>query len=230
MAESAYDLLKKSYEKQQAAINAQQQQQTQEKADREALAKKTLEANNRGVYTTYKNAINPYGAVASQGNMATGTSEYMKNAAYGTMLQGLGANQANYNTEMTNSNSLWQQYLADKAQQEADMEADYTNALIAQQNNDKALASSYSSGGGTNEEPYTPPVTNGKQSTESIDKYLNKGYTGSTASEKGFSGEDYTSKAYTYTTNETLNGVKYRVTYSVTPGGERTRINMTPIK
>ena len=147
MAESAYDLLKKSYEKQQAAINAQQQQQTQEKADREALAKKTLEANNRGVYTTYKNAINPYGAVASQGNMATGTSEYMKNAAYGTMLQGLGANQANYNTEMTNSNSLWQQYLAKKAQQEADMEADYTNALIAQQNADKTQARLSSSSG-----------------------------------------------------------------------------------
>ena len=151
MAESAYDLLKKSYEKQQAAINAQQQQQTQEKADREALAKKTLEANNRGVYTTYKNAINPYGTVASQTNRPTGTSEYMKNAAYGTMLHGLGQNQANYSADMQNSNSLWTAYLAEKAGQEADLEANYANSLIEQQRYDAEQArinSSYGGGSG----------------------------------------------------------------------------------
>ncbi len=158
MAENAYDLLRKTYEKQQAAINAQQQLQSQEKADREALAKQTLESHNRGVYTTYKNAINPYGTVASQTNRPTGTSEYMKNAAYGTMLQGLGQNQANYSADMQSSNSLWTAYLAEKAGQEADLEANYANAIIAQQNADKELASIGSSNG-TGGSPSTTPPT-----------------------------------------------------------------------
>lgn len=153
MTENAYDLLKKTYEKQQAAINAQEALQSQEKADREALAKKTLESHNRGVYTTYKNAINPYGAVASQTNRPTGTSEYMKNAAYGTMLQGLGQNQANYSADIQNSNSLWASYLAEKAGQQADLEANYANAIIAQQNADKEqsrINAAYGGGGGGN--------------------------------------------------------------------------------
>jgi hypothetical protein len=157
MAENAYDLLRKTYEKQQAAINAQQQLQSQEKADREALAKQTLESHNRGVYTTYKNAINPYGTVASQTNRPTGTSEYMKNAAYGTMLQGLGQNQANYSADMQSSNSLWAAYLAEKAGQEADLESNYANAIIAQQNADKELAAIGSSSG-TGGSPKTEPT------------------------------------------------------------------------
>jgi len=96
-----------------------------------------LESSNRGVYTTYKNAINPYGRMASQNNFSQGVSDYYNNASYGTMLQGLGANQYNYNDAINNSNSLWQNYLAQKAGQEADALNDYNAGVLAQQKYDK---------------------------------------------------------------------------------------------
>lgn len=140
MAQSAYDLYKKTYDKKISAINAQDALQTQEKADREAQAQKNLDSSNRGTYTTYKNAINPYGVVAAQNNLPTGVSEYMQNAAYGTMLQGLGANQNNFQEAMNNSNSLWYAWLADKAGMESDALSQYNSDVVAQKNYDAEQA------------------------------------------------------------------------------------------
>ena len=137
---TAYELLEESKKKQQAAIAEAHKAQEGEKKLREHNAQQQLEANNRGVYTTYKNAINPFGVTASQNNMPTGVSDYMKNAAYGTMLQGLGRNQTNFTTEMNNSNTLWQNWLAEKAGKEATIEDNYATAMLA--------AKGSSSGGG----------------------------------------------------------------------------------
>lgn len=132
-----YDAFKQMYQQRTDAINAQTKQAELERTQREQAAQKTLESANRGVYTTYKNAINPYGRMASQNNFSQGVSDYYNNASYGTMLQGLGSNQYNYNDAMNNSNSLWQNYLAQKAGQEADALGDYNNAVIAQQKYDE---------------------------------------------------------------------------------------------
>lgn len=119
------------------AIAAQTKQAETERAQREQAAQQTLANSNRGVYTTYKNAINPYGRMASQNNFSQGVSDYYNNASYGTMLQGLGSNQYNYNDAMNNSNSLWQNYLAQKAGNEADALNDYNTAVVAQQKYDE---------------------------------------------------------------------------------------------
>ena len=125
------------YQKRTDAINAQTDQAKLEKQQREQQAEQTLEGANRGVYTTYKQAINPYGSFASQNNFSSGVSDYYKNASYGTMLKGIGTNQYNYNDAMNNSNSLWQNYLAQKAGNEADALNDYNSGVLAQQKYDK---------------------------------------------------------------------------------------------
>lgn len=132
-----YQSIADMYTARTGAIEAQTAQADLERVQREQAAQKTLESSNRGVYTTYKNAINPYGRMASQNNFSTGVSDYYKNASYGTMLQGLGANQYNYNDAMNNSNSLWQNYLAQKAGNEADALNDYNSAILAQKKYDK---------------------------------------------------------------------------------------------
>ena len=132
-----YKAYSELYQKRTDAINAQAKQQEAEKLQREQQAQKTLENSNRGVYTTYQNAINPYGRVASQNNFSSGVSDYYKNASYGTMLQGLGVNQYNYNDALNNSNTLWNNYLAQKAGDEADALNDYNSAVLAQQKYDK---------------------------------------------------------------------------------------------
>lgn len=148
MAETPYELLAKAYQKQLDSIQANQAIEENNRVQREQAAKKQQSDTNRGIYTTYKQAINPYGSQASQANLSQGTSEYLKNAAYGTMLQGIGQSQANYQDAMNQSNTLWLEWLANKAQQEANAEQSYADAVIAQQNADKALAASSSSGGG----------------------------------------------------------------------------------
>lgn len=125
------------YQKRTDAINAQTKQAETEKLQREKAAQETLANSNRGVYNTYKNAINPYGRMASQNNFSSGVSNFYNDASYGTMLQGLGSNQYNYNDAMNNSNSLWQNYLAQKAGQEADALNDYNSGVLAQQKYDK---------------------------------------------------------------------------------------------
>ena len=137
MAVDPYKAYSEMYQKRTDAINAQTKQAEAERLQREQAAQKTLESSNRGVYTTYKNAINPYGRMASQNNFSQGVSDYYNNASYGTMLQGLGVNQYNYNDAMNNSNSLWQNYLAQKAGQEADALNDYNAGVLAQQKYDK---------------------------------------------------------------------------------------------
>jgi len=132
-----YKVLQESYNKRTEAINAQTALQEAERKKREQAAQETLTNANRGVYTTYKQQVNPYGSVASQNNFSQGVSDYYKNASYGTMLQGLGVNQYNYNDTMNNSNSLWQSYLAQKAGNEADALNDYNSAVLAQQKYDK---------------------------------------------------------------------------------------------
>ena len=132
-----YKAYSEMYKARTDAIAAQTKQAETERAQREQAAQKTLESSNRGVYTTYKNAINPYGRMASQNNFSQGVSDYYKNASYGTMLQGLGANQYNYNDAMNNSNSLWQNYLAQKAGNEAEALKDYNTGVLAQQKYDE---------------------------------------------------------------------------------------------
>lgn len=225
MAQSAYDLYKKTYDKKMSAVKAQDALQTQEKADREAQAQKNLESSNRGVYTTYKQAINPFGVTAAQNSLPSGVSDYMKNAAYGTMLQGLGSNQNNFQEAMNNSNSLWYSWLADKAGMESDALSEYNNAVVAQQNYDKeqeeakrqfdeelAAKRAVINSGGSGSPDGTPVEDPEEGKTPKVDwsKYYNTGFTGSTASDKGF-GDDY--KSGTYTLIETINGVKYKRTY-----------------
>lgn len=132
-----YKAYSEMYKARTDAIAAQTKQAETERAQREQAAQKTLESSNRGVYTTYKNAINPYGRMASQNNFSQGVSDYYNNASYGTMLQGLGANQYNYNDAMNNSNSLWQNYLAQKAGNEAEALKDYNTGVLAQQKYDE---------------------------------------------------------------------------------------------
>lgn len=135
-----YDAFQQMYNQRTAAIEAQTEQAKLERQQREKAAQETLANANRGVYTTYKQAINPYGSFASQNNFSSGVSDYYKNASYGTMLQGIGTNQYNYNDAMQNSNSLWQQYLAQKAGDEAEAYRDYTDAVVGQQKYDKEQA------------------------------------------------------------------------------------------
>lgn len=135
-----YKVLSDNYAKRTAAIEAQTKNAEAERQQREQAAQKTLENSNRGVYTTYKQAINPYGSFASQNNFSSGVSDYYKNASYGTMLQGIGTNQYNYNDAINNSNSLWQNYLAEKAGNEADALEGYNSAVLAQQKYDKEQA------------------------------------------------------------------------------------------
>lgn len=137
MAVDPYKVLSENYAKRTEAINAQTQQAEAERQQRERAAQDSLTAANRGVYTSYKQQINPYGSFASQNNFSSGVSDYYKNASYGTMLQGIGTNQYNYNDAMNNSNSLWQNYLAQKAGNEAEALNDYNSAVLAQQKYDK---------------------------------------------------------------------------------------------
>ena len=132
-----YDAYKQMYDQRTKAIEAQTKQAEAEKAQREKAAQETLANANRGVYTTYKQQINPYGSFASQNNFSSGVSDYYKNASYGTMLQGIGTNQYNYNDAMNQSNSLWQNYLAQKAGNEAEALSDYNAGVLAQQKYDK---------------------------------------------------------------------------------------------
>jgi len=132
-----YKAYSELYQKRTDAINAQAKQQEAEKLQREQQAQETLANANRGVYTSYKQQVNPYGSFASQNNFSSGVSDYYKNASYGTMLQGIGTNQYNYNDAINNSNSLWQNYLAQKAGDEADALNDYNSAVLAQQKYDE---------------------------------------------------------------------------------------------
>ena len=226
MAQSAYDLYKKTYDKKISSVNKQDALQTQEKADREAQAQKNLESSNRGVYTTYKNAINPYGVVAAQNNLPSGVSDYMKNAAYGTMLQGLGSNQNNFQEAMDNSNSLWYSWLADKAGMESDALSEYNNAVVAQQNYDKeqeedkrrydqefdlqkqALRGSGGSGGGP--EDYTPnPIETSGLNLDATGRYK-----GSTASNVGFSHPSYIDNTPADEEIVTIGNKKYKRIYN----------------
>ncbi len=131
------DLLKSAYKAQKKSIAAADTAQQAERQQREAKAQQTLESANRGVFSTYKNAIAPQGRFNTQNNFSSGVSDYMKNAAYGTMLQGIGTNQYNYNDAINNSNTLWNNWVAQKAGLEADAMGDYADKTIAQRNRDE---------------------------------------------------------------------------------------------
>lgn len=132
-----YKQYKAAYDAQTKAINAENAAQVAERKQREQTAKSDLANANRGVYTTYKNATNPYGSFASQNNMSRNISDYANNASYSTYLQGLGSNQANYQTAMNNSNALWNTWLAQKAGQEAQNLSDYAGRMADQGNLDR---------------------------------------------------------------------------------------------
>lgn len=132
-----YKVLADAYAERTKAINAQNTAQEAERKQREQAAQQTLTNSNRGVYTTYQQAINPYGGFASRNNFSSGVSDYYKNASYGTMLSGIGQNQYNYNDAINNSNTLWNNWVAEKAGLSSDALEGYNDAVIAQQNADR---------------------------------------------------------------------------------------------
>lgn len=138
MAVDPYEQYKNAYTAQQNAVNAANNAQLLERQNRERQAQQNLAAGNRTVTNTYKNAVNPYGSAASQTNgMSSAVTDYRNNAAYGNYLKGLGANQQNYTEAMNNSNTLWNNWLAQRAGQEADIEGNYADKLVAQGNTDR---------------------------------------------------------------------------------------------
>jgi len=123
--QSMTDQMNKSNTAYNATINSINQQNTNAlntKTQSEADALKSLQGNNATAYAQYKRAINPYGKTQSQGNYGSNVSNYLANSAYGTMLGGIGTNQANYQTALNNSNTIWNNWLASKAGLIADAE------------------------------------------------------------------------------------------------------------
>lgn len=132
-----YKQLQSAYNAQKNAVNAANEAQIQERANRERQAQAGLNQANRAANTAFVRMNSPQNKFQQQNNFSTGVSDYLKNASYGTYLKGLGANQQNYNEAMNNSNALWNNWLAQKAGQEAQNAGDYADRMIAQGNKDR---------------------------------------------------------------------------------------------
>jgi len=146
MSKSSYELLEEIKNKQLKAIEEQEKNEKLQKEKREKEAKKQLDSYSRGVYNSYLSAINPYGSMMEDVDpQGKGTSDYLKNAAYGEYLKGLSKAHSDYSDDMEESNSLWQQYLTEKSKAEAEIEYDYNKELIDLKEKEAKAASGGSS-------------------------------------------------------------------------------------
>jgi len=100
------------------SVNAQNTVQANQYQNARNNATKTLEGANANAYATYQKSIGQ-NANSSYGS---NVSNYLKNASYGTYLNGLGTNQQTYNSAINNANTSWNDWLSSKASQEAELE------------------------------------------------------------------------------------------------------------
>jgi hypothetical protein len=136
-AGNAYNLINQNYIAQLQALQAQQAGAIAQKAERDRQYADAQKQYNRGIHSTYMDAINPYGVNAEQRGIAgTAISDYLKNAAYGTLLAGLGKSQAAYDENMRGSQGLWQQFLQDMGTKRVGYLGDRNTAVLAQQRYD----------------------------------------------------------------------------------------------
>ena len=141
MSKNKYTEALKAHKNTVAAIEQQSQTEEEKKKQREQQAIAELESMNRGVYNSYLNAINPYGRTMEQFDPeGSGVSDYFLNSAYGEYLKGLGQAQINYDSDIKESNSLWQEYLAQKAGLIAQADNDYAELYAEMKAEDADLA------------------------------------------------------------------------------------------
>ena len=132
-----YKQYENAYAAQQNAVNAANDAQVLERQNRERLAQQNLEAGNRMVNTSFVRQNSPQSKFQQQNNFSSGVSDYLNGANYSSFLKGIGQNQQNYTEAMNNSNTLWQNWLAQKAGQEAQNAGDYADKMAAQGNKDR---------------------------------------------------------------------------------------------
>ena len=117
MAEKTpYDLIEEAY---QAALGQTAERRTAaetNKSQNEKKVREMLREKNRGAGIQYNQLINPFGANAEQrGVMGTGTSDYIRNAAYGQLLQGKAQNQRTYQDSYDSIQDNFNNYLLELA-------------------------------------------------------------------------------------------------------------------
>lgn len=145
-------LIQNTYNNQLAMLDAQKKQQEAVKQQQQKLYADQQKATNRGLYSTYMQAINPFGSNAEQrGISGTAISDYAKNQAYGTYLSGLGTAQNTYNQGLQDIENTWQNYLLEDQKNRLQAAQDRDNNLLAleieKENQAKNSGGGYYSGG-----------------------------------------------------------------------------------
>jgi hypothetical protein len=117
MAEpTPYDLIEQAY---QAALDQNAKKKTAAESERTKNVDKLqrqLTELNRSTGIEYNKLINPFGANAEQrGVMGTGVSDYIRNAAYGQLLQGRATNQNTYDDSYNTIQNDFNNYLLELA-------------------------------------------------------------------------------------------------------------------
>lgn len=129
---TAQQLIQNTYNDQLAILDARKKQQELDKINQEKIYADRQKATNRGLYSTYMQAINPYGSNAEQrGIGGTAMSDYAKNQAYGVYLSGLGNSQSTYNEGLKDIENNWQSYLLSDSEQRLKAAQDRDNGLLA---------------------------------------------------------------------------------------------------
>ena len=139
---TAQQLIQNTYNDQLAILDARKKQQELDKINREKIYADRQKATNRGLYSTYMQAINPYGSNAEQrGIGGTAMSDYAKNQAYGVYLSGLGNSQNTYNEGLKDIENNWQSYLLSDSEQRLKAAQDRDNGLLALMQQEQERAS-----------------------------------------------------------------------------------------
>lgn len=129
---TAQQLIQNTYNDQLAILDARKKQQELDKINQEKIYADRQKATNRGLYSTYMQAINPFGSNAEQrGIGGTAMSDYAKNQAYGVYLSGLGNSQNTYNEGLRDIENNRQNYLLSDSEQRLKAAQDRDNGLLA---------------------------------------------------------------------------------------------------
>jgi len=111
-----YDLIEEAYQASLGLTEKKRQVSENAKKQNEKRLSENLTEQNRAAGIEYNNLINPFGANAEQrGVMGTGVSDYIRNAAYGQLLQGKAQNQRTYEDSYNTIQSDFQTYLLELA-------------------------------------------------------------------------------------------------------------------
>jgi len=135
---SAYDLIDADFMAKMDVVRQRREQAEKNKLESETQLQDQYTQTGRGLNISYQKEINPFGQNAERrAILGSGVSDYYRNAAYGSLLQGLGKATQNYNTSLLGVRGDYENLMSDYAAQEADIQTDKTTKLLNQQQIDE---------------------------------------------------------------------------------------------